>query len=154
MSVMNIFLSYFNEACIISSAIVFSFGWYQIRRKRIETHRRLMLTGSVLAALFFITYVLKTIVIGDTEFGGPKSVSPFYYTFLQSHSVLATIAAIFGIVTLTYAFKGRFSRHRRVGPWTVTIWFVTAATGLTVFILLYIAYPPGPTTNLFRAFIG
>ncbi|QSO46835.1 DUF420 domain-containing protein [Alicyclobacillus mengziensis] len=154
MSVANIVLSYFNEACIISSAIVFAFGWMHIRKKRVETHRRFMITGSILASLFFITYVLKTFLIGDTAFGGPKHVASFYYAFLQSHSILATVAAILGIITLTWAFKARFERHRRIGPWTVTIWFITAATGLTVFILLYIAFPPGPTTNLWRAWIG
>lgn len=154
MSVANIVLSYFNELCIVSSAVVFGFGWASIRRQRVETHRRLMLTGSALAALFFITYVLKTFLIGDTAFGGPKSVASFYYIFLQSHSVLATVAAILGIITLVFAFRGRFQKHRRIGPWTVTIWFITAATGLTVFILLYLAFPPGPTTNLLRAFLG
>ncbi|WP_308660945.1 DUF420 domain-containing protein [Alicyclobacillus sp. SP_1] len=147
-------LAYFNEACILISAIVMGFGWYHIRKGHRETHRRLMLTGVTFAALFFITYVAKTIFIGDSTFGGPKSVAPFYYGFLQTHSILATVAAIFGIVTLVYAFKQRFARHKKVGPWTVSIWFVTAATGLTVFIMLYIAFPAGHTTGLWRAWIG
>lgn len=154
MSLANILLSYFNEACIIASAIMFAFGWAYIRKNRVRTHRRFMLAGSVLASLFFITYVLKTLLIGDTAFGGPKDVASVYYPFLQAHSILATVAAVSGIITLVLAFKRRFRRHRSIGPWTVTIWFITAATGLTVFILLYIAFPPGPTTNLFRAWIG
>ncbi|MDP9729120.1 DUF420 domain-containing protein [Alicyclobacillus tolerans] len=151
---MGLFLAYFNEACILISAALFGIGWYQIRQGRQLLHKRLMLTGSTFAALFFITYVLKTIFIGDTAFGGPKSMANFYYAFLQTHSILATVAAIFGIVTLVFAFRMNFAKHRKVGPWTVVIWFITAATGLTVFILLYIAYPIGPTTNLFKAWMG
>lgn len=154
MTFANLFLSYFNEACIISSAICFAFGWGYIRKHRVRTHRRLMLTGSVLAALFFITYVAKTIFIGDTLFGGPKSLKGFYYAFLQSHSVLATIAAILGVITLVYAFKARFRRHRKIAPWTVVIWFITAATGLTVFLLLYVFYTPGQTAGLLNAWLG
>lgn len=151
---MAVAMAYINEAFILSSAIVMAFGWYFIRRRNVEVHRRLMLTGSVLAALFFITYVLKTVVFGDTTFGGPTGWKASYQIFLQSHSILATIAAVLGIITLTLAFKGRFSLHRRWGPWTVSIWFVTAATGFAVFLLLYIVFPQGETTNVFRAWLG
>jgi len=151
---MGVALAYLNEAFIVSSAIVMAFGWYFIRRRNVEVHRRLMLTGSILAALFFFTYVLKTIVFGDTNFGGPKLWRAPYQLFLQSHSILATVAAILGIMTLTYAFRGRFSKHRKIGPWTAVTWFVTAATGLTVFFLLYVVFPQGITTNVFRAWLG
>ncbi|QQE81214.1 DUF420 domain-containing protein [Alicyclobacillus sp. SO9] len=142
------------EGFIISSAIVFGFGWWQIRRRNVHVHRLLMLTGSILAALFFITYVFKTFAIGDTMFGGPKNLAAPYQLFLQTHSILATVAGIIGVVTLVYAFKARFRKHRRVGPWTVSLWFITAATGLTVFLMLYVIYPPGPTANIWKAWIG
>ncbi|WAH36494.1 DUF420 domain-containing protein [Alicyclobacillus dauci] len=151
---MAVFVSYLNEACIIISAICFGIGWGQIRKNRVRIHRRWMLTGVVFAALFFIIYALKTFLIGDTKFGGPKSLNTFYYVFLQSHSVLATIAAILGIITLAYAAKARFSRHRKIAPWTVVIWFITAATGLVVFLLLYVIYSPGATANLMHSYLG
>lgn len=113
-----------------------------------------MLTGVVFAALFFIIYAAKTFLIGDTKFGGPHSLNTFYYVFLQSHSVLATVAAIIGIITLVYAAKMRFSRHKKIAPWTVVTWWVTAASGLVVFILLYIAYTPGPTASLWQSYLG
>jgi putative membrane protein len=149
-----IFASYFNEACILISAICFAIGWGQIRKKRVRIHRRWMLTGVVFAALFFISYALKTFLIGDTKFGGPKSVSPYYYVFLQAHSILATVAAILGVITLIFAARSAFGKHRRIGPWTVVIWFVTAATGLAVFFLLFIIYPPGATANLWQSYLG
>lgn len=151
---MAVVLAYINEAFIVSSAIVMAFGWYFIRRRNVEIHKRLMLTGSVLALLFFLTYVFKTIVYGDTTFGGPHRWQPPYQIFLQSHSILATVAALFGIRTLYLAFRGRFDKHRKIGPWTVSIWFVTAATGLMVFLLLYVVFPSGTETNVFRAWLG
>lgn len=151
---MAVAMAYINEAFILSSAIVMAFGWYFIRRRNVEVHRRLMLTGSILAALFFITYVLKTVIFGDTTFGGPKTWKTPYQVFLQAHSILATVAAILGIVTLTFAFKSRFSSHRKIGPWTTSTWFVTAVTGFLVFLMLYIVFPQGDTTNVFRAWLG
>lgn len=151
---MSVILAYINEAFIVGSAIVMGFGWYFIRRRNVEVHRRLMLTGSVFAALFFITYVLKTVLFGDTTFAGPKQWHTPYQVFLQSHSILATVAAILGVITLTFAFRGRFSSHRKIGPWTASIWYVTAATGLMVFLLLYVIFPGGSTANVFRAWLG
>ncbi len=81
---METVLPWINEAFIISSAIVFGFGWWQIRRGHRETHRRLMITGSILAALFFISYVFKTVVVGDTTFGGRKSTSSLIKPFCRS----------------------------------------------------------------------
>jgi putative membrane protein len=154
MSTVESVLPYINEFFIISSAVVMGIGWYFIRRRNVEVHRRLMLTGSILAALFFITYVLKTLIYGDTMFGGPDKWKSPYQLFLQMHSILATVAAIMGIITLRFAFKANFQSHRKLGPWTVSTWFITAVTGLAVFLLLYVIFPPGPTTNMFNAWLG
>lgn len=151
---MSIIVPAFNEACIVISAILMAIGWVYIRRGNIQTHRRLMLTSVAFAALFFITYVLKTVLIGDTLFGGPQSWRGFYYAFLQTHSFLATVAAILGIITLVYAFREKFTTHRKFGPWTAVTWFITAITGVSVFLMLYVIFPPGETTNLFRAWLG
>jgi len=152
--VLAIVFSYINEACILISVACFIVGWVHIRHHRVRVHRRWMLRGVVFAALFFIIYALKTVLLGDNEFGGPKSVRPFYYGFLQVHSVLATVAAILGIITLVYASRARFSRHRKIAPWTLVTWFVTAATGLVVFILLYIVYTPGQAAGLLYSYLG
>jgi putative membrane protein len=151
---MELALPYINEAFILLSALSMAIGWVQIRRRHVEAHKRLMILGSVLAAAFFVTYVLKTVLYGSTQFGGPGSLKLPYQVFLQIHSVLATVAAILGIVTLRWAYKAKFAQHRKIGPWTATIWFITAFSGLCVFLLLYIVYPPGPTTNVFHAWLG
>lgn len=140
-----------NEAFMIISALLIATGWVYIRRGRKETHKRLMLTGAAFATAFFISYVLRTLVVGDTTFSGPAHLKGPYQVFLQSHATLATVAAVFGIITIRRALLGRFQLHRRIAPWTATIWLVAAASGLVVFLLLYVIYAPGPTTNLFRA---
>ncbi|MDI3256467.1 MAG: DUF420 domain-containing protein [Kyrpidia sp.] len=147
-------VAYLNEAFMLASAASAAIGWYLIRRKRTAAHRRAMLLSVLLGAAFFVSYVLKTVFLGDTTFGGPEPWREPYQIFLQAHSVLATVAAVLGIITLRFALKSRFRPHKKIGPWTVTIWLITAATGLMVFLLLYIIYEPGPTTNMFRAWFG
>jgi putative membrane protein len=140
-----------NEGFMIVSALLVATGWIFIRRGQREIHKKLMLTGAAFATAFFISYVLRTLLVGDTTFNGPVKYRLAYTIFLQAHATLATVAAVLGIVTIRRALLGRFALHRRIGPWTATIWLVAAASGLMVFLLLYVFYSPGPTTNLFRA---
>lgn len=147
-------LPYMIEAIILLSALSVAIGWWQIRRNRIESHKRFMVLGTILAGFFFLGYAAKTIFVGDTTFGGPESFRLPYQLFLQAHSVLATVAALLGILTLRFGFKQAFSKHKVLGRWTAIIWFITVGSGLTVFLLLYVIFPPGPTTNLFRAWVG
>ncbi|MCL6548572.1 MAG: DUF420 domain-containing protein [Alicyclobacillus sp.] len=151
---MALALAYFNVACMLFSGLAVAAGWYAIRQGNRDTHRRLMISAAYLAAAFFASYILKTVLVGDTTFGGPARWRAWYQGFLQTHSVLATVGAILGVITLYYGLKGRFGRHRRIGPWTAVIWLITAATGIAVFLLLYVVFPPGPTTNMFRAWSG
>src|SRR5690606_41752220 len=70
------------------------------------------------------------IFIGNTAWGGPESLKPYYQTFLIFHIVLATVAAVFGITTLTLGFKEKYAKHRKWGKVTSIIWFFTAITGV------------------------
>jgi putative membrane protein len=149
------FLADINEIFMIASAISVALGWYFIRHRRPDVHRRFMLTGAALGVAFFLTYVAKTLWVGDTSFGGPRAFYVPYMTFLQIHTVLATVVAVLGILTLRRAFRRQFQQHRRIGPWTASLWLITAFSGLMVFLLLYVVFPPGPTSgNLIKVLFG
>lgn len=140
-----------NEFFMIVSALLILTGWIYIRRGKKDTHKKLMLTGATFATAFFVSYVLRTLLVGDTTFAGPTILKGPYQVFLQAHATLATVAAVLGIITIRRALLGRFQLHRRIAPWTASVWLVAAASGLVVFLLLYVIYSPGATTNLFRA---
>ena len=74
--------------------------------------------------------------------------------FLIFHIILATVAAVFGLTTLWLGFKKRYERHRKIGRVTAVMWFVTAITGVTVYVLLYILYPGGHTKPVIDAIFG
>jgi putative membrane protein len=143
-----------STCCTTISAILMAIGWGMIRRGKVEEHRRLMITSVIFAALFFILYMYRTIFIGNTQFGGPASLLPLYTTFLTIHIALTTIAPILAIFTLFFAYKKRFDKHRKFGKWTAKIWFAGACTAILTYLLLFVIFPEGPTTNLFRAYWG
>jgi putative membrane protein len=140
-----------NEACMLASAVALAGGWRLIRRGQVDRHRRAMLAAAAFAVAFFLSYALHSLLVGDTSFGGPAAWRLPYLVFLQIHTVLATVAGVMGIVTLRRALRRQFAMHRRIAPWTASLWLVAAGTGLVVFLMLYVVFPPGPTTNLFRA---
>lgn len=151
---MAILLPTISTSFIAISGILVACGWYAIARKQISRHTKLMNWAAIFATLFFITYVSRTAFIGNTMFGGPDNIRVIYQIFLIFHIILATVGGVMGLVTLTYAYKKRFDKHRRIGPWTSVIWLCTAVTGVTVYTLLYVIYPGGATTGVLDVIFG
>ncbi|AEI39118.1 DUF420 domain-containing protein [Paenibacillus mucilaginosus] len=139
---------------IVISAIFVGFGWYQIMRGNRQTHEKLMLWGAFFALAFFLVYASRTIFSGNTSFGGPEELKLAYHLFLFFHILLATAAAVFGIITLLHAFNKRFAKHKKLGRWTAVIWLLTAPTGVVVYVLLYVLYPGGATKPMIDAILG
>jgi len=143
-----------STTCIVISAILVAFGWAKIKKRDIEGHKKIMTAAAVFAVIFFIIYASRTIFVGNTSFGGPDSLKPFYTVFLIFHITLATVGAVFGIVSLWTGYKNRLERHRKLGPYTSVIWFFTGITGVVVYLLLYVLYKGGETTSLIKAILG
>lgn len=153
---MNYVLPLICTILIIISAILVGFGWHAIVKGRRERHEKLMLGGAATALLFFLLYVSRTIFVGNTSFSeaAPVWVRDAYFIFLIFHIILATVSAVFGLVTLYLAFKKQFVRHRRLGRITAVLWLCTAPTGVMVYVLLYILYPGGATKPVIDAIFG
>lgn len=151
---MALFLPFISTLFIAVSGVFVAAGWILVIRGKIQEHQKAMFWGAVFAVIFFITYLSKTFFIGSTSFGGPDDVVIYYTIFLVFHISMATIAAVLGLYQLYTGYKQKISRHRKLGPWTSVIWFISAITGIAVYLLLYVIFPPGETTNLFRAIIS
>ncbi|MTH52599.1 DUF420 domain-containing protein [Bacillus mangrovi] len=143
-----------STAFIIISAVFVAVGWYLIAKRRVEAHRKAMTWAGVFALIFFIVYVSRTIFDGNTAFGGPSGVKAFYIGFLIFHILLAASGGVFGLISIWSGYKKKMSRHRRLGPITSVIWFSTAVTGVTVYMLLYVIYGGGETTTVIKAITG
>ena len=143
-----------STAFIVISAVLVGIGWVLIIRGQREAHKKMMLAGAWAAILFFIIYSSRTIIVGNTAWGGPDHLKLFYQVFLIFHIVMATVGAIFGITTLLWGYKEKYAKHRRLGRVTSMIWFFTATTGVLVYTLLYILYQGGHTKPVWEVIIG
>ncbi|RLQ95866.1 DUF420 domain-containing protein [Falsibacillus albus] len=143
-----------STSCIVISAVLVAIGWWLIKQRKIEAHKKTMFYAAIFALTFFIIYMSRTVFIGNTSFGGPDSIKIYYTLFLIFHITLATVGAVFGVVTLWTGYKSNFKRHRKIGPITSIIWFFTAITGVAVYVLLYVLYKGGETTSVIKAILG
>ncbi|OUN00086.1 MAG: hypothetical protein BAA02_02695 [Paenibacillaceae bacterium ZCTH02-B3] len=141
-------------ALIVISAVLVAIGWRLIRLGKRDAHQKVMITAAAFALLFFVLYLARTLFVGNTAWGGPESLRTVYLAFLLFHIVLAAAAAVFGITTLALAWRKRFARHRKWGRTTSVTWFITALTGVMVYLLLYVMYPGGHTKPVLEAIFG
>lgn len=151
---MHTILPFISTVFIAISAILVAIGWRLIVQGKREQHRKVMLAGAAFALAFFIVYVTRSAVAGNVAFGGPDYLKLPYFIFLITHIILSAVAAVFGIITIRLAFKKNFTKHRKIGRYTATIWLITSVSGIMVYLLLYVIYPTGDVGNIVDAIFG
>jgi putative membrane protein len=130
------------NACLNAlSAILLIAGYLQIKKKNIDSHKRLMLSAFSVSVLFLISYLIYHYNVGSVPFTGQGWIRPVYFAILISHTILAALVPFMAVITLYRAFKGDFERHRRIARWTFPIWMYVSTTGVAVYLMLYLLYP-------------
>ena len=123
------------------SGILLLAGYAQIRKKNVLAHKRLMVSAFLVSILFLVSYLYYHYNVGSIPFTGQGWIRPVYFAILISHTVLAATVPVLAVITLYRAFRGQFERHRRIARWTFPIWVYVSATGVLVYLLLYVLYP-------------
>jgi putative membrane protein len=139
---------------IVLSAILVAIGWVLIKRGKREAHKKVMISAVISAASFLVIYLSRTIFIGNTSFGGPENIKIYYTIFLLCHIIFSIVSAVFGIIVLRHGLKENFEKHKKLAPVTSIMWFITATSGVVVYLLLYVIYEGGETTSMIRAILG
>ncbi|WP_425433316.1 DUF420 domain-containing protein [Haloarcula rubra] len=126
--------------------LIIGAGWYWIRAGQIKRHRAAMLSGVMLFATFLILYLYKVALQGPTPFAGPEVIRQFVYLPLLSiHILLAIICVPLLYYVLLLAVTRPIheipqTRHPRIGRIAASLWLVSFALGLIVYLLLYVVY--------------
>jgi putative membrane protein len=119
------------------SGILLAIGYVLIRMKKIELHRKVMISAFITSSLFLACYLVYHAQVGSVRFPRQGFVRPLYYTILITHVTLAIAVVPLALITLTRGLKGRFAQHRRIARWTFPIWMYVSVTGVLVYVLLY-----------------
>jgi len=126
----------------LSSVILVSMAYYQIRKENQALHKIYMSVALILSILFLVTYITYHLHVGNVKFAGEGIVRPIYFSILIAHIVIAAIVLPMILVTVTYAIKKQFEKHRRIARWTLPLWIFVSATGFIVYLMAFHFYPP------------
>jgi uncharacterized membrane protein YozB (DUF420 family) len=119
------------------SGVLLLTGYMLIRARRIELHRRVMISAFITSSLFLVCYVVYHAQVGSVPFTRQGFVRPLYFTILITHVTLAAAVLPLSLVTLSRGLKARYARHRAIARWTFPIWLYVSVTGVLVYVLLY-----------------
>ncbi len=136
-----------------TSAVFLLTGYFMIRNGKVLAHKTCMLIAFVCSSVFLCGYLYYHFTIGLVRFGGDGWIRPVYFTILTTHTILAVVIVPLVIIALYRALTNQFVRHRAIARWTFPLWLYVSVTGVIVYWLLYVAYPPlipGTTTTIMR----
>jgi uncharacterized membrane protein YozB (DUF420 family) len=126
-----------NATLNATAAILLLTGYSLIRRKRIQAHKRVMLTAFGVSIAFLICYIVYHAQVGSVPYQKTGFLRTVYFSILITHTTLAATVPVLAIITLRRALRGDFVRHRKIARWTFPIWLYVSVTGVIVYLMLY-----------------
>ena len=132
------------------SALLLLAGYMAIKRDQKERHKRCMVSALITSTLFLTCYVIYHVgmqrVYGSahTRFVDPTWFRPWYLALLASHLLLAIAIVPMVLMTVYFAIRGNFEKHRKIARWTWPCWMYVSVTGVVIYLLLYRIFPQTP----------
>jgi putative membrane protein len=118
------------------TAMLLITGVLLIRQKRIELHRKVMLTAFGSSFAFLVSYVLyHWFKSGPTYYIGEWT--KIYYFILITHIFLAAVIVPLALVTLYRGWQMQVSKHRFIAKITYPLWLYVSVTGVVIYVMLY-----------------
>lgn len=129
-----------NVCLISSSGIAILVGLRFIHRQMRTAHKWAMLTAAALALLFLVFYILRIELNGTNAFHGPSGARLAYFLVLFSHIGIAVASTPLVGVVLYLGLRGKYRQHKKVARWTYPLWLYVSATGVLVYLFLYVLF--------------
>jgi uncharacterized membrane protein YozB (DUF420 family) len=124
-----------------TSGVLLLIGHGFIKRGRMAAHRACMLAAVVTSSLFLVCYLYYHAHVGSIHFAGRGWSRPVYFSILISHTILAATIVPLVIITLIWALRGKFDKHRAIARWTYPLWLYVSVTGVVIYLMLYKLFP-------------
>lgn len=120
-----------------TSFFFLSIGFIAIKSGDRRFHKFCMLSAVTASGVFLVSYVARVAMTGTHTFQGSGFGKTVYLSVLFSHMVLAAVLVPLAFTLLYFAFRGSFSKHKRLARWAFPIWMYVSATGVAVYFMLY-----------------
>jgi uncharacterized membrane protein YozB (DUF420 family) len=97
-----------------------------------------MLSAFFTSTLFLISYLTYHFLVLHKPYTGEGWIRTVYFLILVSHIILAAAILPLVLVTLYFALRERYDRHRRIARVTFPVWVYVSVTGVVVYLMLYV----------------
>jgi putative membrane protein len=135
-----------NASLNAMSTIFILAGITFIKSEMKQAHILSMITAVVTSTAFLACYLTYHYLKAGhvTYFTHPGWPKTLYMVILWTHIPLAVFTVPLVFMTITPAFQARYDKHRRMAKWTFPIWLYVSVTGVLVYFMLYVWFPPMP----------
>lgn len=117
-------------------------GLILIKQRKIELHRKVMVTAFVFSALFLVNYILFHIASPSTFFCDESPVSKgFYFFILFTHILLSVTIVPLASFSIFHGLRLDYEKHKKLVKFTWPLWFYVSVTGVIVYFLISPCYP-------------
>ncbi len=146
--------SYFSDVSLILEFLVttaFILGFYFARKRNIPAHYKTMVSALVLDSSFMVSYMVKSLIEGRTEFKGPETIKLYVYLpTVIFHSIISIVVLVMAGYMVYHGFRNTVKsngrrmvknreRHHRLGKLTIIVWLMSFASGIVIYYMLYVA---------------
>ncbi|MCL9813734.1 DUF420 domain-containing protein [Natranaeroarchaeum aerophilus] len=139
-------IPHLNAAVSAVAIVTILAGVRAIRAGEIERHRRLMTASFALFAGFLVMYLYRVALLGPSSFPGPETIELYVYLpILAVHILLAVLSLPFVYYALLLAATRSIhelpkTNHARVGRIAATLWTISFAGGIVIYLMLYVLF--------------
>ena len=126
-----------NATLNATAAVLLIAAYILIRKRRVQAHRRVMLTAFCVSVAFLVCYLIYHAQVGSVAYQKTGTIRTVYFGVLITHTVLAAVVPVLAILTLRRGLGADFKRHRKIARWTLPIWLYVSVTGVVVYLMLY-----------------
>jgi uncharacterized membrane protein YozB (DUF420 family) len=131
------FLPTLNALLNGAAGVCLVLGYYFIRKRNVEAHKKAMLTAFAISTVFLVSYLIHHARVGSVRYQGTGFLRTLYFAILIPHVLLAAAVVPLAIVTIRRALRGQFERHRPIARVTLPVWLFVSVTGVAVYVMLY-----------------
>jgi putative membrane protein len=95
-----------------------------------------MISAFASSTFFLVGYLAYHYVHGDSKYPGTGGVRIAYLVLLASHVLLSIPVVPLCLAAFYYAFRRRFTTHKKITKVLFPVWLYVSVTGVLVFVML------------------
>ena len=119
-----------------TTTLLLMYALVLIKQKKINAHKKVMLSAFGMSTLFLVTYVIyHWFKAGPKAYVGDYAL--IYYLVLISHIILAVFIIPMALATLYRGWNMQLSKHRKIARITYPVWMYVSVTGVVIYLMLY-----------------